>query len=344
MKGSVRTVFPGNNSTRGFYSFYRSGLGNMEKICILKGGPGTGKSSFMRHLAERFRERGCDVELWQCSSDNDSLDGVLIPAYKTAVIDGTAPHTMDPIYPGVKEEILNFGDFWDASKLSKEREQIVDLTDRISATFASAYQKLKTAGELDAKVLSSRQRGELPTDPYRFADELFGTQSFCHRHLFAAAVTPNGVVDLTFDLCRDIKRRYFLRGNRGLGQQEYMKTLADTAEKRCISAEIYHGPLDPDEIVLVIFPELDLAVAAVEAIPSAEIREGDRIIAFHGTPPTEREKADEQKRNEAISDAVKDIMAAHELHDRLESYYIAAMDYEQISLIEKEFFQNVLKK
>ena len=67
MKGKVKTVFPGNNSIRGFHSFYRSGLSGMERICILKGGPGTGKSSLMRCVAEYFSERGVDVELWQCS-------------------------------------------------------------------------------------------------------------------------------------------------------------------------------------------------------------------------------------------------------------------------------------
>ena len=46
MKGKAKTVFPGNNSSRGFYSYYESGLSGMEHIYILKGGPGTGKSSY----------------------------------------------------------------------------------------------------------------------------------------------------------------------------------------------------------------------------------------------------------------------------------------------------------
>ena len=290
MKGKVKTVFPGNNSIRGFHSFYRSGLSGMERICILKGGPGTGKSSLMRCVAEYFSERGVDVELWQCSSDNDSLDGVLIPAYKTALIDGTPPHGMDPVYPGVREEIWDLGVFWDGDILRKKGSEIIALTDRITATFGSAYETLKEAGEWDSKLLALRQGEESEERAKAFAEKILGASRGRQRHLFAAAVTPCGVVDHTLDLCAEISRRCFLRGKRGLGQQKYMEILADTAVKREVPVDIYHGHLDPDEIVLLIFPTLDLSVASVESLPSSAVREGDQVIAFHGGGPSESER------------------------------------------------------
>ena len=226
MKGSVKTVFPGNNSAEGFYSFYESGLSAMDHVYILKGGPGTGKSSFMRHLGEAFRDRGFDIELWQCSSDNDSLDGVLIPAYKTAVVDGTAPHTLDPVYPGAREEILNLGEFWKNNALRKEKDAIVSLTDRISAAFDDAYKKLKTAGEWDDRLLSCRKTdASQESGAESLVKELFGDETRSDRHLFAAAVTPEGMVDRTFEICRDVKKRCFLQGKRGLGQQSYLRTV-----------------------------------------------------------------------------------------------------------------------
>lgn len=344
MKGSVKTVFPGNNSVEGFYSFYESGLGAMEHVYILKGGPGTGKSSFMRHLGESFRDRGFDIELWQCSSDNDSLDGVLIPAYKTAVVDGTAPHTLDPVYPGAKEEILNLGEFWKNSALYKEKDAIVSLTDRISATFDSAYKKLKTAGEWDDRLLSYRKNdASQENGAEELVKELFGDETQSDRHLFSAAVTPNGIVDLTFEICRDIKKRYFLQGKRGLGQQAYLQTVMSAAKKRCISMDVYHGHIRPEEIVMVILPELDTVVAAAEVIPSSEMREGDRIISFHGEKVREQEKQAEKERNDALAAASAEIMKAHKLHDELEAYYTAAMDFEGINRLEKIIFQKILK-
>ena len=310
MKGSVKTVFPGNNSAEGFFSFYESGLGAMDHIYILKGGPGTGKSSFIRHLGEAFRDRGFDIELWQCSSDNDSLDGVLIPAYKTAVVDGTAPHTLDPVYPGAKEEILNLGEYWKNNALRKEKDAIVSLTDRISAAFDDAYAKLKTAGEWDDRLLECRRYdASQENGAEALVKEIFGDETRSDRHLFAAAVTPNGLEDRTFEICRDVKKRCFLQGKRGLGQQEYLQTV----------------------------------IAAAESIPSAEMREGDRIISFHGGKVSDHEKQAEKERNDALAAASAKIMKAHRLHDELESIYTAAMDFEAVNRLEKIIFQKILK-
>lgn len=348
MKGSVKTVFPGNNSVEGFYSFYESGLSTTDYVYILKGGPGTGKSSFMRQLAENFRDRGCDVELWQCSSDSNSLDGVVIPAYKTAVIDGTAPHVVDPRYPGVREEIINFGEFWKEGALQKERDAIMALTDRISAAFGRAYEHLDAAGKADAELLGCRRAEEKTLqNEDTFVREIFGAEQCAARHLFGAAVTPDGVKDLTFDLCRSVKKRWFLQGKRGLGQQRYLQALLDRAEKRGVSAEIYHGYLDPQEILLVIFPDLDIAVAAAENVPSVEMREGDRLLTFRAEADPhlrEKEKQAEKRRDDAVADAVAEIHRAHVLHDDLETYYISAMDFEKITNLGKNIMQKILKK
>ncbi len=99
----TREIFPGGNTPLGFYSFFAEGLQGLERIVILKGGPGTGKSTLLRGLCSRALERGLAAELWRCSGDGKSLDGVILPALSMAVIDGTAPHTVDPVYPGAVE-------------------------------------------------------------------------------------------------------------------------------------------------------------------------------------------------------------------------------------------------
>ena len=84
----------GANSPAGFYSLYDQLIDPAvaETIIILKGGPGCGKSSLMRKVAQAAEDKGLSVEYIQCSGDPDSLDAVLIPAIKTALVDGTAPH------------------------------------------------------------------------------------------------------------------------------------------------------------------------------------------------------------------------------------------------------------
>jgi MoxR-like ATPase len=92
-KGTIKEVFPGGNTYKGFHSFYDYIISNDEanRIFCIKGGPGVGKSSFMKSIAKEFVELGCDVELHHCSSDNNSLDGVVIKQAKVALLDGTAP-------------------------------------------------------------------------------------------------------------------------------------------------------------------------------------------------------------------------------------------------------------
>jgi len=92
-QGNVKEVFPGGNTYKGFYSFYDYIIQNDEanRIFCIKGGPGVGKSSFMKAIAREFVELGYDVELHHCSSDNDSLDGVVIKQARVALLDGTAP-------------------------------------------------------------------------------------------------------------------------------------------------------------------------------------------------------------------------------------------------------------
>lgn len=93
-KGKIRHMFPGGNTSQGFFSYYDYILSQDEatRIICIKGGPGVGKSTFMKKIGEEMQERGYNVEFMHCSSDNNSLDGVVIPAIKVALLDGTAPH------------------------------------------------------------------------------------------------------------------------------------------------------------------------------------------------------------------------------------------------------------
>jgi hypothetical protein len=129
-QNSIKHYFPGGNTSRGFYSFYDYILPQEEakRIFILKGGPGVGKSSFMKKIGEEMCSRGYEIEYMHCSSDNNSLDGIVIPKIGVALIDGTAPHIVDPKHPGAIDEIINLGECWDEERIVQNREKILDTT------------------------------------------------------------------------------------------------------------------------------------------------------------------------------------------------------------------------
>ena len=101
----IREYFLGGNTSKGFFSYYDY-LANGEefnKIYIIKGGPGTGKSTTMKEVGNWGEKKGFDVDYIHCSSDPNSLDGVIIKDIGVAMVDGTSPHIVDPKNAGVVE-------------------------------------------------------------------------------------------------------------------------------------------------------------------------------------------------------------------------------------------------
>ena len=59
------------------------------QMLLIKSGPGCGKSTLMKHLAQAAEQQGQRIEKIHCASDPDSLDGVIFLDQKRAIIDAT---------------------------------------------------------------------------------------------------------------------------------------------------------------------------------------------------------------------------------------------------------------
>jgi len=148
--------FAAANGYHGFRSYFDSIFAseNFLKIYVLKGGPGTGKSSLLKRLSQHFSGMRVYNEAIYCSSDPSSLDGVIIErnARRIAVIDGTAPHERDAVIAGAIDEIINLGENWDSDMLEKKRDEILELNKKKKLAYQNAYQNLRLAGEIDSKI------------------------------------------------------------------------------------------------------------------------------------------------------------------------------------------------
>lgn len=67
---------------------------------FIKGRPGTGKSTFLKRIAAAARRRGCQVELYHCSLDPESLDMVAVRELEFCLLDSTPPHEYFPVREG----------------------------------------------------------------------------------------------------------------------------------------------------------------------------------------------------------------------------------------------------
>ena len=86
--------FFGCNAGSGFHTFFNF-LPRLEgaRIIIVKGGPGTGKSTFISAIGETFAQQGYDLEYQHCSLDPQSYDAVVVPALKAGLIEYTVPES-----------------------------------------------------------------------------------------------------------------------------------------------------------------------------------------------------------------------------------------------------------
>ena len=89
----IRRMFPGGNTANGFCSLHDNIISNdRNKLYILKGMPGGGKSSMMKDIAKKLIDKGYNLEYHHCPSDPSSVDGIVIEELKIAMVDGTYPH------------------------------------------------------------------------------------------------------------------------------------------------------------------------------------------------------------------------------------------------------------
>jgi hypothetical protein len=268
--GRIKKVFPGCNTAEGFYSFYDYIIpSDATRIFILKGGPGVGKSTFMRSIADSLIKQGLDAEFHCCSSDNGSLDGIVFPEPGIAIIDGMAPHTLDPKLPGAVEEIIYFGDYWDEHRIRNHKKELIALNKESSRTFTRAYRFLKAAQiiyrDWEEANIEGMNFGWANQQAAAIIHDILDAEPVTvrvgrDRHLFARAITPDGMVDHLETVIGPCSRKYVISGKPGTGKSVLIGKVAQAALERGYDVELYHCPLNPEKVEQVVIPKLDVAL------------------------------------------------------------------------------------
>ena len=150
------SYFAAANGYTGFRSYFNDVFdpNNYTALYIIKGGPGTGKSSFMKRMISELEPLADECEAIYCSSDPASLDGIIIKkgASCAGVIDGTSPHSRDPVFPGAVDKIVNLGDNWNDELLCDNAEIVKALGKSKAKHYRCAYEYLAIAGTLTRAV------------------------------------------------------------------------------------------------------------------------------------------------------------------------------------------------
>lgn len=358
---SHKDYFTCGNTAKGFADLFSTNLQPLNKLYILKGGPGTGQLPLMKKLGDELEKYPYTVEYIHSSQDPDALDGLLIPELGAGIVDGTAPHVIEPSAPGAMEEYIDLGVTWDIKKLQDFKNEILLLKEKIHQAYEAAYVKfekaLKVHDEWEKIYIENMDflKANQVTD--NVIELLFGTTNFdkpsCVKHRFFGGSTYHGPIDFVEDLTKNISSRYFIKGRPGTGKSTMLKKMLETAKDRGIDTEVYHCGFDPNSLDMLLFPELDLCIfdstAPHEYYP---YREGDSIIDMYEeliNEGTDERYADElaeivERYKSYNNEGTAHLAKAKHYQDELIKIYSNATDYKKVDMIYKDLLQKIISR
>ncbi|ATD54144.1 PRK06851 family protein [Clostridium chauvoei] len=349
-----RHLFPGANTSGGFFSFFDYIISKEEanRIFCIKGGPGTGKSHLMKKIGAHYQAKGYTVEYHHCSSDDKSLDAVVVKELKVALMDGTAPHIVDPVYPIAIDEVLNMGDSMDVESVSKNKKEIISLSKVISNKFKRAYSFFAAAKsihedwcKLNAEAIDTYK---IDTITESLKEEIFIAQKTGYgneRHLFGTSFTPSGIITFVKDLSSEFKNKFVLKGGPGFGKSHILKEIGKTAQKKGYFVEYLHDPFIPDRIEHIFIPELSTCILTENEISQTAFSgKVYNIEDFCKADILNKNKDDIEYDSKVFYDLITKglsyLTEAHELHDDLESFYIDSINFD----IGNKIYDDVIAK
>jgi len=318
-----------------------------DRVYLLKGGSGTGKSTLMKRIGGMAE----GVTWYHCSAAPDSLDAISFMAggKKIAVMDATSPHIREPHYVGAVDEIVNLGAFLNTEELEEYRDEITVLTEKKEEKYRRAYRYLAVCGRIRRLCYENSARtldfDKMNAAVGRIFDKAMKngvTERRIHgaeMTLPVSAISTQGSVH--FDSYEHLGKVRYAVTDVNATAVHFFRACVEEAKKRGL--EIIRGaiPLLPEysEALYVI----QIGLVFVTTDKTSEEFKNVNMARFY--EPT-REEKQEYRRLSKASDSVYD-MALHELseagrfHAELERIYSAAMNFDGLNRYTEALIQRI---
>lgn len=301
------------------------------RLYVIKGGPGCGKATCIRTLAEQW---GGAEEYVHCCSDPDSLDGAVF--CDRILADGTAPHVLEPNFPGCDGDYLALPPLLDGEGLAQKREALYALQAASKAYYAGAYRQLAAAAAVKQERRQAAQALLSGDGPEKRAAALITREipkqpgPGRERVRFLEGITPKGYVCLHQTVRENFSRVIALQDHYGLAHP-LLENLRQGALLRGQTVYACMDPLEPARLRHVLLPDCGVAFVTAEGhlpfAPSRAVRPDAMLPAKALRGARGRLRLLKKLEDSLVEDACAQVAAAHALHDRMEELYRPHVDF-----------------
>ncbi len=298
--------------------------GEINRLFIIKGGPGTGKSSLMKRLASYYESKGEQVEIFYCSSDPQSLDGIYNPARKVAFVDGTAPHEISPRYPGAFEDVIELSAGFNTKQLQNHREEIKRLCDICDGLHFQAKQYLTAAKTVKAAVKDRASR---------YLSNRLGKNAFALKTPPASTRILSAVSNkrciFFADAIESQTNTVAICDPYGAAGISVINRFITTAAGD-VTMGLCPLTLTPEHLIM---PQMDTAITVKNSYHNA--KSGitfEKNMLYKNMPKDEEAQLDRSVNlvQKLVKTACEYKQKAFEIHGQIERYYINAMDFSAV--------------
>ncbi|MBE6548235.1 MAG: hypothetical protein E7667_05085 [Ruminococcaceae bacterium] len=261
---------------------------------------------------------------------------------RIGVIDGTHPHPYVERLPGLREEILNTGMFWDRKQLVGNNENIRKLCMEKNRQYDRAYLYLRACGNLRA-VINSYIEDMLDIDKMkacisRMMRGIGNGDGYKNLPALVNCIGMKGEAHLdTFE--READKIFVLRGD--MGESAFLIELDKCLRDKGMSIRTAYHPIYDREIEGIFVEKMKYWFVNESALTKdceKSFLEKTKYInmqRFIFKDPSKAEKGDtrycRRLLDTCVQEAKKCLARAGEAHFELEEIYKSSMDFEALN-------------
>ncbi|GAB6172896.1 hypothetical protein JCM15765_23740 [Paradesulfitobacterium aromaticivorans] len=333
VKAGVRHYFAEGLTSRGYISLLPVMMPNWERTYVLLGGPGTGKSTLIKVIGLELLDRGYGLDFFRSARDPDSIAGFTLTGQGYTMLDTAEIAPLQWRAPGVVEKFFDLGAFCDERKLSNQRQEILAVEDNLvqlqtkieeSLSYLLANYVSKRADHMMHEAFPlynptqwGFSKGE--SGPWSLVQNaLHKLQKSIVTPCFLHSVTPDGWLNLAPHFLTEFDQ-ILLEGEETL---EALNWFLREAQLLGQVIEVVLHPLNPNEIIGIVFPERNLAI-------------------WQGDPET---LADQNLAQPLSANLKETLRSWYDQRSLLKSIYVESVDFSRVDALREDLLNRILRE